>query len=440
MIFTLLLAVQDVAQARDVLLRACDAFRKDARRGGYVWFHSADGQERWGESKVTPEQIWVQPPGTPAVGLAFLRAHAVTKEPRLLEAAREAGLALVYGQLKSGGWTYSVDFDPRGKLRAAYRSGGGGRNHSSLDDDTTQCCLRFLGELDRALDFKEAAIHEAATAAVDALLAAQFANGGFPQGYAGPADARPVKPASLGPADWRELPRVKEYWNHYTLNDGLAGRMVETLLVLHRVYGRQDLRAALEKLGDFLLLARLPEPQPAWAQQYDVEMRPAWARKFEPPAVTGGESQDVCEALMAIYEATKKAKYLEPVAPAIAYLRKSRLPDGRLARFYETHTNKPLWLTTDYRVVYDDGDLPTHYGFKVASRLDALEAELARVKAGAPRPAKVVDVKRAIETLDKEGRWVEDLSPKRGVPAGRWVLSATFVRNVEALSAFLEGK
>ncbi len=442
MVLLLLAALlpQDVAKARDTLLRATDAFHKQSKHGGYVWFFSADGQERWGESKVTPDQIWVQPPGTPAVGLAFLRAHAAVKEPRLLEAAREAGRALLHGQLKSGGWTYAVDFDPRGKLRGAYRSGGGGRNTTTLDDDTTQCCLRFLAELDRALDFKDAAIHEGATAAVDSLLAAQFANGAFPQGYAGPAEPRPVKPASLGPADWRELPRVKEYWNHYTLNDNLAGRMVDTLLVLHRVYGRKELLAALEKFGDFLLLARLPEPQPAWAQQYDVEMRPAWARKFEPPAVTGGESQDVCEALMAIYEATKNPKLLEPIAPAIAYLRKSLLPDGRLARFYETHTNKPLWLTKAYEVVYDDGDLPTHYGFKVASRLDALEAELARVKAGAPRPATAVAVKRAIETLDKDGLWVEELSPKRGLPAGRWVLSATFVRNVEALSAFLEGK
>ncbi|MBK5295030.1 MAG: hypothetical protein JJE04_25555 [Acidobacteriia bacterium] len=31
-------------------------------------------------------------------------------------------------------------------------------------------------------------------------------------------------------------------------------------------------------------LAPVREPQPVWAQQYGLEMKPAWARKFEPPA------------------------------------------------------------------------------------------------------------------------------------------------------------
>lgn len=424
----LLLLAQDAAAVRDALLRATDYFHKQSKHGGYVWRFTTDGSERHGESPCTPDQIWVQPPGTPAVGLAFLRAYEAVKEPRLLDAARDAGRALVHGQLRSGGWTYSVDFDPQGKLRGAYRSGGGRRNHSSLDDDTTQCALRFLAELDRALEFKDAAIHDAVEFAVNALLQAQFANGGFPQGFDSPADPRPVVPAAFPPGDWRELPRIKEYWSFYTLNDGLAGRMVDTLLTLRRVYGREDVLVALRKLGDFLLLARCPEPQPGWAQQYDVEMRPAWARKFEPPAVSGWESQDACEALMGIYEATKDAKYLEPVAPAIAWLRRSLLPDGRVARFYELKTNRPLYFTREYQVVYTDDDLPAHYGFKQTARLDRLERELARVKAGTPRKEGTPNVRGALAALDAEGRWVED---------GRWIRSETFIRGVEALSVWL---
>ena len=51
----------------------------------------------------------------------------------------------------------------------------------------------------------------------------------------------------------------------------------------------------------FLLLAQLPEPQPGWAQQYNIEMEPEWARKFEPPAVTGGESQKVIATLLTLF-------------------------------------------------------------------------------------------------------------------------------------------
>ena len=31
---------------------------------------------------------------------------------------------------------------------------------------------------------------------------------------------------------------------------------------------------------------QMPDPQPGWAQQYDYDMRPMWARKFEPAAIT----------------------------------------------------------------------------------------------------------------------------------------------------------
>ena len=99
----------------------------------------------------------------------------------------------------------------------------------------------------------------------------------------------------------------------------------------------------------FFVLAQLPEPQPAWAQQYDHEMHPAWARKFEPPAVSGGESQGVIRTLMTLYRRTAAVtddadRFLEPIPRAIAYLRRSLLNDGRLARFYELETNRPLLL------------------------------------------------------------------------------------------------
>ncbi|HBL48011.1 MAG TPA: pectic acid lyase, partial [Planctomycetaceae bacterium] len=57
-----------------------------AVHGGYVYYYSLDLRERWGEGKAGPDQIWVQPPGTPTVGLAFLAAYKATGEPFYLEA------------------------------------------------------------------------------------------------------------------------------------------------------------------------------------------------------------------------------------------------------------------------------------------------------------------------------------------------------------------
>src|SRR5439155_10494436 len=153
--------------------------------------------------------IWVQPPGTPTVGLAYLAAYRATGDKFYLDAAREAGEALIYGQLKSGGWQNCIDFDPHGRVNL-YRNGKGrGQNNSTLDDNISQSAIRFMARLDEALEFKDAAVHESAMIALDALLKAQFANGAFPQIWTGPvregeAPAEPnSKKASYPDYDWR---------------------------------------------------------------------------------------------------------------------------------------------------------------------------------------------------------------------------------------------
>jgi len=433
-------------EAREGLRRASEFFtKKIARNGGYLWFYAADLSQAWGEGKVTATQIWVQPPGTPAVGAAFLDAYEATRDAFYLDAARAAADALRRGQLKSGAWTASIDFDPQGKGRGMYRAENSskGRNTSTLDDDISTSALSFLMRLDALLEFKDAAVHETTRVALDALLAAQHANGGFTQVWEGPAEAREIVPAAWPEENWRERPSGVKYWQHYTLNDGIAANVVRVLSEARGYYKEARFEAALKKFGDFLLLAKLPAPQPAWAQQYDVQMRPAWARKFEPPAVSSWESQDVLFALLKIYDETGDAKYLAPVPDALAWLKSSLLPDGRLARFYETKTNKPLYMTREYVLTYDDGDTPTHYGFKQGSKIEAIEKRFARAKAGEKETAKVrsasaEEVRSTLAVLDSEGRWIDsDVQPHSSAPKGKYILCKTFVDRVRTLAAFV---
>src|SRR5688500_15338803 len=95
---------------------------KVATHGGYVYYYSLDLSQRWGEGVASADQIWVQPPGTPTVGLAYLAAWRATGDSFYLEAATEAARAVAHGQLRSGGWTNAVDFDPRGSRSAGYRN------------------------------------------------------------------------------------------------------------------------------------------------------------------------------------------------------------------------------------------------------------------------------------------------------------------------------
>ena len=45
--------------------------------------------------------------------------------------------------------------------------------------------------------------------------------------------------------------------------------------------------------------------------------------------------------LIKIARYTGQKRYLEPIPKALAYFKKSLLPDGRVARYYEFKTNKP---------------------------------------------------------------------------------------------------
>jgi hypothetical protein len=264
---------------------------------------------------------------------------------------------------------------------------------------------------------------------------------------------QPILRASIPKYDWRTEGRIKEYWDMYTLNDGLAGSVTKTLVDADRIYGDARYKQALARLGDFLLLAQLPDPQPAWCQQYNFEMHPIWARKFEPPAVVGVESQDVLEALLVIADHTGDKMYREPIPRAIAYLRRSLLPDGQLARYYELGTNRPLYMQRkgqEYFLTYDDSDLPAHYGWKSRPRLDKIEAKYERARLGRaqpqPKPA-IADlekqVQRILRDLDDQGRWISTYEGKALVgatklePGQPYLSSQVFSDNLEQLSDYL---
>lgn len=454
----------DLEKAAPVALRkAIDFYRRQvASHGGYVYRYSADLTKREGEGKVGPDTVWVQPPGTPTVGEAYLEAHRQAGIPEALDAARETGLCLVRGQLRSGGWNQSIEFEPEARKKFAYRVEAAASkqfNVTTFDDDKTQSALRFLMRLDQALEFRDQTIHEAALFALDSILQAQRPNGGWPQGYDEFPKAAdfPVQPARL-PDDWpREYPGGK-YWHHYTLNDNAQADTIDMLLLAGETYGEPKYRAAGLRGADFLLLAQLPEPQPGWAQQYDAQLQPAWARKFEPPAITGGESQGVLRVLLRAYAATGEGKYLEPLPRAIAYLRRSQLPNGQLARFYELRTNKPLFMTRDYQLTYDGSDTPTHYSFTIGNQLDAIERELRRLrdatpeerqaqtkkksarKPGKPSPSLVAEARRLVDSLDERGAWVEEGKLRyhgKQDETRRIIDSQTFSKNLKQLSQYV---
>lgn len=454
-----------VEDAVAAMHRAVSFFRDHASAGGgYIFQLSDDLAKREGEGVVGPTTAWIEPPSTPSVGMAYLEAYQLTRDPILLEASRETARALLRGQLRSGGWDNRIEFAKTDRQMYAYRVDGGTgkklRNTTTFDDDKSQSVIRFLMQFDRELEFKEPSIHEAVIYALDGILKSQFPNGAWPQRYSAFAnpDKHTIKQARL-PETWpREFPGSK-YSGFYTLNDNTMSDLIVTALDAWEIYRDPRYLVAAEKGGDFLLRAQLPEPQPGWAQQYDPEMRPAWARKFEPPAITGGESQGVMRTLILLYRrtaatSTDASRFLEPLPRAIAYYRRSLLKDGRLARFYELGSNRPLFFTKDYKLTYSDDDMPTHYGFVVGSKLDRIETDLRVVRqtsvenlwrprdVNRPKPTRSLakSAKKAIDSLDTRGAWVESGSlkyHKKDDPTRRVIRSDTFIKNLGILANWI---
>ncbi len=426
-----------------------------AREGGYASSYDKDGKTGETEHSESPTVISIQPPGTTTMGLSMLRAYRATGDESMLKAARDAAGALIKSQLASGGWDSDFDFDPekmkkyhlRSQFDAGDKETGKRRNSTTLDDNKTQSALHFLLEISHEPAFKEdAALQSTKKTAFDALLAAQETCGAWPQQFSGPADASaPVMKASY-PETWsRTFPAVK-YTSFYTLNDGNLSEIAKVLMRAYELEKDERYLTALKKLGDFFILAQMPEPQPTWAMQYDHDMHPAWARKFEPPSVTAYESIGAMETLHSLWVLTGDEKYLAPIKPALAWFERSKLPDGTHARFYELKTNKPLFLVKDtYELTYDDSNMPTHYSFKddQQDNLDDFKTKLAQSreeliqKLAGPQNAKdwtkrakgaADKARKAAESLDAEGRWLKSDR----------IDGSEFTKNLNAMAYYVE--
>lgn len=428
-----------------------------AREGGYASSYDKEGKIGEVEHAKSPTIISIQPPGTTTMGLVILRAYQATGDDLFLTAAKDAAKALLKCQLASGGWDSDFDFDPekakkyylRSDLDAGDKEPGKRRNSTTLDDNKTESALLFLLEMVHEPACKDdAELKRCTKFAFDALLAAQAPIGAWPQQFSGPADpTAPVLKASY-PETWsRTFPAVK-YTGFYTLNDDNLQQIAKVLFRAYELEKDERYLTALKKLGEFFLLAQMPEPQPVWAQQYDRDMHPVWARKFEPPSVTGNESIGAMEVLHQLWVLTGDDKYLKPIQPALAWFERSKLPDGTHARFYELQTNKPLFFVKDtYVLTYDDSNMPTHYSFKVSqqSNLDTFKKQLAKGReelqqnfAGPQTPKEwksranglIAKVQKAVGSLDSEGRWMKNDE----------IDCAEFVKHMNAMTNYVEAR
>ena len=233
----------------------------------------------------------------------------------------------------------------------------GSERANTIDNDATTLPMRFLARL--VEPGGDGRYQKAFERGFDYLLASQYPNGGFPQFY----------------------PLREGYYSHVTFNDDA---MVNVLVVLRDVaagrspYAFVDaVRRALARESvargiAIILSTQLKEGGrlTAWCAQYDERtLEPAWARKYEPPSLSGRESVGIVRFLMEIEQPSPEiaaaidaaVAWFQAVAIHGVRLEGFTAPDGKKdrrvvedkaaapiwARFYDLHTNQPMFLGRD---------------------------------------------------------------------------------------------
>jgi PelA/Pel-15E family pectate lyase len=303
-------------------------------------------------------------------------------------AARAAAATVLGYQSTAGAWPKNTDLlAPATPTALAAVAKGGLAN--TIDNGATTTPLRFLALVATAT--QDQALHAPILRGVDYLLVGQYANGGFPQFY----------------------PLRKGYYSHITFNDGA---MIDALTLLRDVAeGREPFRFveparrtravdAVTRGVECILKTQIKQEGrlTAWCAQHDEQtLAPAWARKYEPPSLSAGESVGIVRFLMSFPQPSPEL--VASVEGAVAWLRTVALkgqrldsvkrPDGRTerllvadpaapplwARFYELETNRPLYMDRTSQPVYDfnqiDYERRSGYAYHGTWAADLLERE-----------------------------------------------------------------
>ncbi len=426
-------------QAESTLTKGITFFHKLNTHGGYVYYVTPDLSLRWGEGPKDSETIEVQPPGTPAVGMSFLKAYEVTGNEDFVQDAKEAAYALIQGQNKYGGWDHTIDFN---HLES---------DHVSFDDNQTQAAVSFLIAIDQVTN--DSIISKATQRAIEMMITTQLPNGGWPHYY----------------------PAQGNYHDYATFNDGGINDCIRVMIEAFKAYkDNPEIEKSLRRVARFLNISQLPPPQPGWAQQYNEYLQPAWARTFEPPAICPAVSVKNIFSIIDLYLVLHDARILEPIPDAIRYLREIKMENGKWARFVELGTNKPLYYDRQRIRVDKLDDLHPERRKGYAYEIDienALEYASQRYhkamdigyeglwKEEHPTLTKAQikeridkltpEVNEIINSQDKSGAWItKDDKFKKTMPAEeRWnnqyevmdrISSRVFNRNISILCEYIE--
>lgn len=271
--------------------------------------------------------------------------------------ARRAADRVIAHQSPEGGWPKNT------VLSEPPATGSDPRLANTIDNHGTTLPMAFLARMVTATG--DPAYRAAFDRGLAYLLEAQYPNGGWPQFY----------------------PLRGGYYDRITFNDDAMTRVLDLMRDVAQgdgPYGFADARqrraadAAVARGVEVILRTQIIQNgvPTGWCAQYDERtLSPAWARRYEPPSLSGSETVGVVRFLMSLD--SPSSSVVAAVDGAVVWLQKAALrdvvlerftdaegrPDERLitkpgaaplwARFYELETNRPIYTDRESIVHYD---------------------------------------------------------------------------------------
>ena len=423
--------------------------------GGYLSHYLPDMSRRWGEMEAYPTMIWVQDPGTVSMGNTFLDEYEATHDEYYYKQAEKAAKALIWGQLACGGWNYLIDFGGEKSLKKWYATYGKNAwrleefqhyyGNGTFDDETTDGVAFYL--LRFYLTKMDPAFKAPLDKVIDYILKSQYPLGGWPQRY-------PLMHSfnKSGHPD---------YTSYYTFNDNVVWENVEFLIACYATLGENRFLDPIRRGMYFYKLTQGAPPQAGWGQQYNMDLKLAAARTYEPASYDPQYTARHIEILIKFYKLTGDRRFIEKIPDAVSWLKSVIIPDQNLPhgfykfpKFVEPGSNKPLFTHRigsnvdcgHYYYNYDSKNTVVHYNnFRIINLAqvekeygDILKEDSAEVTDGSPlKPDEVSEispldryhqilkfcsipsleeekkvasnkeaVEKIINSMDSEGRWL----------------------------------
>ena len=218
--------------------------------------------------------------------------------------------------------------------------------HTTFDNRTTYTHIKYLAKAYESI--KDERYKDAALRGIDFTLAAQYANGGWPQFY----------------------PLEDGYSRHITFNDGaMIGimNMLKEILDNKSYYSfvdavrRTKIKIAFDKGIECILKCQIKEDGKlySWCQQHDeVTFEPAKARAYELPSICNDEGAEITLFLMSLDNPSPEI--INAVESAAKWFEESKIYGIRVEEIestevkFESRTSK----TKKDRVVVKDPNAP----------------------------------------------------------------------------------